>query len=93
MKHLIRNSAIRIRFTFTYRTVLPILLLPDRRKDFFIHVLHLGEVFWRGQEFASIHSIRIRKVLDFFPGSCIPVNACYVKIILVCPLLINNENK
>lgn len=73
---LIRNSAIRIRFTFIYRVVLSILLLSDRLKDFFIHTLHLGEVFWRGQKFASIHSIHIRKILDFFPGSYIPVNSC-----------------
>lgn len=35
--------------------------------------------FWCGQEFPAVHSIRARKILEAFPGSCIFINDYYIK--------------
>ena len=43
--------------------------------------------FWCGQEFPAVHSIRARKILEFFPGSCIFINDYYIRITLACPLI------
>ena len=33
------------------------------------------------------HSTRARKILEFFPGSCIFINDYYIRITLACPLI------
>ena len=39
------------------------------------------------QEFPAVHSIRARKILESFPGSCIFINDYYIRITLACPLI------
>ena len=48
--------------------------------------LRPSKSFWYGQEFTAVHSVRARKILESFPGSCIFINDYYIRIVLTCPL-------
>lgn len=51
--------------------------------------LRANRSFWCGQEFPAVHSIRIRKIFESFPGSCIFINDHYIRIALS---LLNKKN-
>lgn len=76
MRYSTWNGPTGIRFTCILGTVSSIRLSPDQLKDFLSLVggLRPCRSFWCGQEFPAVHSIRARKILEFFPGSCIFIN-------------------